>query len=379
MTSEISLYVHWPFCKTVCPYCDFNSHVSENINQSRWREAFLKELYHYAGETPGRVLTSIFFGGGTPSLMASKTVEAIIGMACASWLVDENLEITLEANPSSSEISRFTSYRTAGVNRLSLGVQSLDDSALKFLGRTHNANQAEIAMTSAQKIFDHVSFDFIYARPGQTLHKWRRELAQVLNLAGSHLSLYQLTIEPGTDFFRKGVSSIDQDLAADLFEVTQDMTSAVGLNSYEISNHAQSGFESRHNLNYWDGGDYVGIGPGAHGRLSRQNAFTATHQINNPSRWLSAVESMGHGTAKRRHLLAREKAEEMVMTGLRLSSGLDRSALAARTGVELIELINEPALTRLIEGGLIREKGKYLIATPAGQGILNSVIGALLI
>ena len=379
MTSEISLYVHWPFCETVCPYCDFNSHVSENINQGRWRDAFLKELCHYADETPGRVLTSIFFGGGTPSLMASKTVEAIIETACTSWPLGEGLEITLEANPSSAEISRFKSYKTAGVNRLSLGIQSLDDSALKFLGRPHNTNQAQIAMISAQKIFDRVSFDFIYARPGQTLPKWRRELTQILSVAGNHLSLYQLTVEPGTDFFRKGVASIDQDLAADLFEVTQEMTSSVGLNSYEISNHAQSGFESRHNLNYWDGGDYVGIGPGAHGRLSRQDAFTATHQINNPSRWLSAVERIGHGTAKQRQLLAREKAEEMVMTGLRLSRGLDRSALAARTGVELIDLINKSALTRLIEGGLIRERGEHLIATPAGRSTLNSVIGALFI
>ena len=378
MTSNISLYVHWPFCKTVCPYCDFNSHVSEDINQDRWREAFLKELYHYAGETPGRHLTSIFFGGGTPSLMASKTVETIIERACASWPVDENLEITLEANPSSADISRFTSYSIAGVNRLSLGVQSLDDRALKFLGRPHNAIQAQNAMTSAKKIFDRVSFDFIYARPGQTIRKWREELAQVLSLAGDHLSLYQLTIEPGTDFFRKGVSSIDQDLAADLFDITQDMTSSVGLNAYEISNYAQSGFESRHNLNYWDGGDYVGIGPGAHGRLSHQTVFTATHQINNPSRWLNAVEHIGHGTAKRRHLLAREKAEEMVMTGLRLSSGLDRSALAARTGVELTDLINKSALKWLIEGGLIRESGQHLIATSAGRNTLNSVIRALL-
>ena len=379
MTSNISLYVHWPFCKTVCPYCDFNSHVSEDINQDRWREAFLKELYHYAGETPGRHLTSIFFGGGTPSLMASKTVETIIERACASWPVDENLEITLEANPSSADISRFTSYSIAGVNRLSLGVQSLDDRALKFLGRPHNAIQAQNAMTSAKKIFDRVSFDFIYARPGQTIRKWREELAQVLSLAGDHLSLYQLTIEPGTDFFRKGVSSIDQDLAADLFDITQDMTSSVGLNAYEISNYAQSGCESRHNLNYWDGGDYVGIGPGAHGRLSRQTAFTATHQINNPSRWLSAVERIGHGTAKRRHLLAREKAEEMIMTGLRLSNGLDRSALAARTGVELTELISTSALKQLIDGGFIRESGQHLIATSAGRNTLNSVIGALLI
>ena len=378
MTSDISLYVHWPFCKTVCPYCDFNSHVSETINQDRWRDAFLKELYHYASATPGRRLTSIFFGGGTPSLMASKTVETIIERACTTWSADKNLEITLEANPSSADISRFTSYRIAGVNRLSLGVQSLDNRALKFLGRPHNANQAQTAMTLAKKIFDSVSFDFIYARPGQTIRKWREELTQALSLAGNHLSLYQLTIEPGTDFFRKGISSIDQDLAADLFEITQDMTSSAGLKAYEISNYAQSGFESRHNLNYWDGGDYVGIGPGAHGRLSHQTVFTATHQINNPSRWLNAVEHIGHGTAKRRHLLAREKAEEMVMTGLRLSSGLDRSALAARTGVELTDLINKSALKWLIEGGLIRESGQHLIATSAGRNTLNSVIRALL-
>ena len=379
MTSDISLYIHWPFCKSLCPYCDFNSHVTEDIDQNRWRDAFLKELFHYAGETSGRRLTSIFFGGGTPSLMASKTVETIIKMACASWPAHKDLEVTLEANPSSVDIAQFESYKTAGVNRLSLGVQSLDDDTLKFLGRPHDANQGQIAITYAHKIFDSVSFDFIYAVPEQTPDQWRRELAQILSLAGNHLSLYQLTIEPGTAFSRRGVSSIDQDVGADLFEITQDMTSAVGLNAYEISNHAQSGCESRHNLNYWDGGDYVGIGPGAHGRLSDQTYFTATHQINNPSRWLSAVERTGHATAKRRHLLAREKAEEMVMTGLRLSNGLDKLALAARTGIELNELINKTALTQLIEGGLVREQGQNLIATQTGRTNLNSVIGALLI
>ncbi len=378
MTDSLALYIHWPFCQSKCPYCDFNSHVAEVVDQARWRAALLTELDHYATATQGRRLTSIFFGGGTPSLMDPGTAAALIDAARAYWPAADNLEVTLEANPSSAEKNRFLAYRDAGVNRLSLGIQSLDDDALRFLGRRHDAAEAQTAMAQACEIFNRVSFDLIYARPGQTDTQWRRELSRVLEFASDHLSLYQLTIEPGTPFFQHAVPDAGEDRGVALFQLTQELTAAAGLPAYEISNHAQLGAESQHNLTYWRGGDYAGIGPGAHSRLTDDEGFVATHKIHDPTRWLNAVEKNGDGTGKRRILDGRERAEEMLMTGLRLAEGLDTSALAAATGFALSKLIDSDRLGHAIDGGLLVRDGARLQTTPAGRLILNTLIGTIL-
>jgi len=378
MIDAIALYVHWPFCQSKCPYCDFNSHVTEAIDHPRWRDALLTELDHYAAATPDRRLTSIFFGGGTPSLMEPGTAAAVIAAARAHWTSTDDLEVTLEANPSSAEKDRFIAYRNAGVNRLSLGIQSLNDDALRFLGRRHDAAEAHIAMTQAREVFERVSFDFIYARPGQTEAQWRDELSRLLEFTGDHLSLYQLTIEPGTPFFHDAVPAADEDHGVALFELTQELTAAAGLPAYEISNHAQPGAESRHNLTYWRGGDYAGIGPGAHGRLTSDDAFTATHQIHDPMRWLAAVERNGHGTGKLRILGGRERAEEILMTGLRLVEGLDTTALSAATGFDLSNLTDSDRLGLAMDGGFLVRDGAHLRTTPAGRLILNTLVGAIL-
>jgi len=378
MTEAIALYVHWPFCERKCPYCDFNSHVSETVDQSRWRAALLADLAHYAAETPGRQLTSVFFGGGTPSLMDPGSVAAVLEAAADHWPTSDNLEITLEANPSSAERARFKAYREGGVNRLSIGVQSFDDDALKFLGRLHDASQARDAIDAAAEIFPRFSFDMIYARPGQSAANWLGELTDALALAGDHLSLYQLTIEPGTPFFRDTVETAGDDDAVAMFEITQETLAAAGLPAYEISNHARPGSESRHNLTYWQGGDYVGIGPGAHGRLTLDSRFIAPHQISDPARWLKKVEADGHGTAKRRVLSSTERAEEMVMTGLRLTEGLDLKGLEIKTGLAASGFFAGQRLGALIEGGFLTKDASRLSVTPAGQLRLNAVLAHLL-
>ena len=378
MTNAIALYVHWPFCQSKCPYCDFNSHVAEAIDQTRWRAALLAELNHYASTTQGRRLTSIFFGGGTPSLMDPVTAATLIDAACAHWAPADDLEVTLEANPSSAEKDRFISYRDAGVNRLSLGVQSLDDDALQFLGRHHDATEAQTAMAQAREIFKRVSFDLIYARPDQTVMQWRSELRRVLEFASDHLSLYQLTIEPGTPFFKNSVPNAGEDRGVALFELTQEVTAAAGLPAYEISNHAQPGAESRHNLTYWRGGEYAGIGPGAHGRLADVDGFAATHQIHDPTRWLAAVEKNGYGTGKRRILSGRERAEEMLMTGLRLAEGFDIKAVSSATGVASSRLVDSNRLGHAINGGLLVRDGARLRTTPAGRLVLNTLVSSIL-
>jgi len=378
MTDEIALYVHWPFCESKCPYCDFNSHVRETVDQARWRAALLAEVDHFAQETAGRRLTSIFFGGGTPSLMDPDTVAAIIGRAAQHWTPADDLEVTLEANPSSAEAGRFAAYRGAGVGRLSLGVQSLDDDALAFLGRRHAAAEARAAMALARETFPRISFDLIYARPGQTAAQWRTELGEVLDLATDHLSVYQLTIEPGTPFFRDAVPAADEDAGWEMFQATREILDAAGLPAYEISNHARPGAESRHNLVYWRGGDYAGVGPGAHGRLGGPGRFTATHQIHGPERWLAAVERDGHGTAKRRGLSDAERAEEMVMTGLRLTEGLDTAKLEARTGLTLEAVVDGGRLGGLLAGGFLVREADVLRATDGGRLRLNAVLANLL-
>lgn len=373
MTAPLALYVHWPFCVAKCPYCDFNSHAAGAVDQGVWRDALVSEMEYWAGQTGGQRLESIFFGGGTPSLMDPATVGALLEKANDLWGLSDDIEVTLEANPSSVEVGRFRGYRAAGVNRVSIGVQALDDDSLRTLGRVHGAGEALAAIEAARATFERFSFDLIYARTGQTVSGWQRELARALDLAGGHLSLYQLTIEPGTAYFREGRTAADEDLAVELFELTQVMTDAAGLPAYEISNHARPGEECRHNLVYWQGGEYVGVGPGAHGRVRRDGAWQAVHQTATPDRWLAAVQAQGHGTAKETPLTGAERAEERVMTGLRLTGGLDTAALA-----ELESVIDADAMAGLIEEGLLLHDRNGLRVTPAGRLVLNGVIAALL-
>ena len=321
------LYVHWPFCEAKCPYCDFNSHVSRNIDQKQWLECYLQELKRSTAETPDRVLNTIFFGGGTPSLMAPETVSAIIDEARALWRPANDMEITLEANPGSVEAGRFAAYRDAGVNRISMGVQALNDEDLRRLGRIHTVAEARAAFDIARRCFDRVSFDMIYARQHQTLDTWRNELTEALSMAVDHLSLYQLTIEDGTAFGdRYAVGKLrglpEDDSAADMYLATQDICEAHGLPAYEVSNHARPGAESQHNLIYWRYGDYVGIGPGAHGRLTLNGRKYATETHLAPTKWLDAV-STGSGESDRTELSMQEQASEYLMMCLRLSEGLD--------------------------------------------------------
>ena len=373
------VYVHWPFCASKCPYCDFNSHVrAGGIDEARFLAAFLKELEHWAALSSGRTVGSIFFGGGTPSLMSARTVGAILEAVARHWPVETGAEITLEANPSSVEAGRFRGYRAAGVNRVSLGVQSLDDNELRALGRLHTSEDARNAIQVARAIFDRFSFDLIYARPGQTIDAWRSELARALALAGQHLSLYQLTIEQGTPFAelhaRGRLVVPDSEQARTFYEVTQEMTERAGLPAYEISNHALPGEESRHNLLYWRYGEYAGIGPGAHGRLVVEGVRRATVTERLPERWATLVEGDGHGVVENSALTKAEEADEALLMGLRLAEGIDVDRLAARTGAAL------PAqrIDELIGLGLVhRPAPNRIAATAAGRIVLNEVVARL--
>jgi oxygen-independent coproporphyrinogen-3 oxidase len=375
------LYVHWPFCRSKCPYCDFNSHVRAVVDEAGWRAALLAELGHYARATGGRRLTSIFFGGGTPSLMGPATVGAIIDRTARHWPLATDIEITLEANPNSAEQVAFAGFRAAGVNRLSLGVQALDDAALRFLGRGHDAAEALAAIALAARHFDRWSFDLIYARPAQTAASWRAELTAALPLAGDHLSVYQLTIEPGTAFhtaFARGEIRLPgEDEAADLYETTQEVLAAYGLPAYEISNHARPGAECRHNLVYWRYDDYVGVGPGAHGRLTIDGIKTATRQEKAPETWLAAVAARGHGTAERRAIAPDEAAREALLMGLRLAEGIDGERFALATGRALADCLDGERLRRLIARGFVHRDAGRLAATPRGRKVLNAVIAEL--
>ena len=328
------IYVHWPFCASKCPYCDFNSHVrAGGIDENRFLRAYRRELHHWAGLAPSRTIGSIFFGGGTPSLMSATTIAAILDEISHLWTVDAGAEITLEANPSSVEATRFRDYRTAGINRVSLGVQSLVDADLRGLGRLHTVGEALAAIDVSRATFDRFSFDLIYARPGQTLTSWQAELTQALRLAGRHLSLYQLTIEAGTPFAelhaRGKLRVPDDELAHDFYELTQGLTEQAGLPAYEVSNHAAPGEECRHNLLYWRYGEYAGIGPGAHGRVVVDGARHATLTERQPERWLGRVEADGHGTVESTPLSRAEQADEALLMGLRLTEGVDLGRLAA--------------------------------------------------
>jgi oxygen-independent coproporphyrinogen-3 oxidase len=377
----LAVYVHWPFCRSKCPYCDFNSHVRDRVDQARWTRALLTDLDHHAGLTPDRVVGSVFFGGGTPSLMPPETVAAVLERVRSRWTLAADVEITLEANPNSAEAERFRAIAGAGVNRLSLGVQALDPEALRFLGRAHDRAEAIAAIEHARDAFDRFSFDLIYARPGQSVAAWEAELAEALGLAGDHLSVYQLTIEPGTPFAafaRRGdLIPADDETAAALYEATQDRLAAAGLPAYEISNHARPGSECRHNLVYWRYQDYVGIGPGAHGRLTRAGIKSATRQRRTPEAWLAAVERAGTGIEETAPIDRGAMIEEMLMMGLRLTEGVGRARLEQVLG-ETVETRFAGMLPSLLDGGFMSLDRDRLAATPAGRQRLNAVLRTLL-
>ena len=374
MAEPLALYVHWPFCVSKCPYCDFNSHVRESVDQAMWRDALLADLRHEAGLLPDRRVGSIFFGGGTPSLMPPATVAAVIAAAQAEWGLADDVEITLEANPNSVEVANFADLAAAGVNRVSIGVQSFDSEVLEFLGRAHSEDEARRAIAMAQEHFARVSFDLIYARPGQSMTAWESELAVALAFGTDHLSLYQLTIEPGTRFATlaaKGDLTIpDGDAAADLFDTTQAMTQSAGLPRYEVSNHARIGQESRHNLAYWRYADYAGVGPGAHGRRLGQ----ATERHKKPENFISAVERNGHGLKVESDLPAHERATEAMLMGLRLTEGIDLARIEARSGLAREAFVDAGAVARLAGQGLMRQNGDRLMVTDDGILLLDSIL-----
>jgi putative oxygen-independent coproporphyrinogen III oxidase len=369
-----ALYIHWPFCAKKCPYCDFNSHVRDAVDVAAWQEALLADMRAEAAVAGGQALTSIFFGGGTPSLMPPTLVAALLAEAERLWGFADDIEVTLEANPSSVEAANFAGLAAAGVNRVSLGVQSLDDTELRFLGRLHGAKEALAALETAQAQFKRVSFDLIYALPGHTPELWRDRLTRALSFGTGHLSLYQLTIEPGTRFasdVRRGrLNPLDDDAAAELFDITQELTSAAGLPAYETSNHARPGEQSRHNLAYWRYQDYAGIGPGAHGR--RGGVATVRHK--KPENFLSAVARQGDGIAEARALAVPEQAAEALLMGLRLTEGVELAVLSARFALPRAGLIEEPALARLIGLGLMWQDGTRIGVTLPGRGVLDALL-----
>ncbi len=373
--SPLALYVHWPFCVSKCPYCDFNSHVRDTVDQDAWRDALLADLRHEAALLPGQRLTSIFFGGGTPSLMPPATVEAVIAAARDHWCTADDVEITLEANPNSAEAANFADLASAGVNRISLGLQSFDDASLAFLGRAHSADEGQRALAAAQGAVDRVSFDLIYALPGDDEERWSATLDRALGLGTEHLSLYQLTIEPGTRFAtmvaKRDFDPLDAETSATLFELTQERTVAAGIPAYEISNHARPGAESRHNLAYWRYRDYAGVGPGAHGR--RSGLRTVRHK--KPENFLAAVARNGHGLVEEEALTPLDSAHEALVMGLRLAEGIDPAALARRLGVE--RLVDDKAVDRLVGHGLLARDGAILKTTPAGRLLLDSILAEI--
>lgn len=375
MNEPFGVYVHWPFCRAKCPYCDFNSHVRHGgIDEARFLAAYLQEVAHFASLTAGRSVTSIFFGGGTPSLMRPRTVAAILAAIAGHWHLQSDAEITLEANPTSVEAENFAGYRSAGVNRLSLGVQALDDRSLKALGRQHTAEEALRALALAKRHFDRVSFDLIYAREGQTAVEWEKELRHALNHAADHLSLYQLTIEEGTPFAALHAAGSlripNGEQASELYGLTQELCEAAGLPAYEVSNHARPGYESRHNLLYWRGHDYAGVGPGAHGRITTDGAKHAMSATKSPEAWLTQVEVSGRGLASEETLSAADSADEYLLMGLRLSEGIDLARLAAINGSAL----DDARISALESEGLLARRDTRLAATPKGRLVLNRLI-----
>ena len=372
------LYVHWPFCAAKCPYCDFNSHVTAAVDQARWARALAAEVARVAAETPGRHLHSIFFGGGTPSLMAPETVDHVLRAARAAWGFANDIEITLEANPTSVEQGRFRGYADAGINRLSMGVQALNDPDLRRLGRLHSVAEARAAFDVARDCFDRVSFDLIYARQDQERASWRAELRTALAMAADHLSLYQLTIEPGTAFGARAVAGglrglPDDDLAADMYLETQDICADAGMPGYEISNHARPGGESRHNMVYWRQGDWAAVGPGAHGRLTLPRGRVATEAHVAPGGWLNAVERDGTGESLRALIGLDEQATEYLLMSMRLREGMDVDRFSAMAGAPL----NGDAVGRLVDLGMITRQDRRVAATVQGRPVLNAILREL--
>ncbi|HWW47419.1 MAG TPA: radical SAM family heme chaperone HemW [Xanthobacteraceae bacterium] len=377
--AAFGVYVHWPFCLSKCPYCDFNSHVRHTaIDEDRYVRAFEREIEATAARTPGREVSSIFLGGGTPSLMQPKTVAGILDAVARHWSVSSNVEVTLEANPTSVEATRFRGYRTAGVNRVSLGVQALDDASLKMLGRLHSAREALDAVAIARSSFERYSFDLIYARPDQTPAMWEAELRRAVSEAAEHLSLYQLTIEEGTPFYglhaAGKLKTPDENVARELYDLTQAVCGELGLPAYEISNHARPGAESRHNLVYWRGDEYAGIGPGAHGRLDIDGARHATATEKRPEVWLMRVEALGHGMTVDEILNSEERADEYLLMGLRLTEGIDPRRYAALSGREL-----DPARIASLcdEGAITIDADGRLRVTQSGFPLLDAVVADL--
>jgi len=373
--NPIALYVHWPFCKAKCPYCDFNSHVREGVDQDRWKGTLLSELRHVAALTGPRLVTSVFFGGGTPSLMDAGTVAAILEEAGRLWGLDAQCEITLEANPTSVEAGKFRDFRAAGINRVSIGVQSLRDADLKALGRQHSVAEAKEAVALAAQTFERYSFDLIYARPDQTPGQWEVELQEAMEMMGDHLSVYQLTIEPNTQFFTlyqsKRLQVPNEEDSASFYEITQNMLGEAGMPAYEVSNHARPGQESRHNLTYWRYGEYAGIGPGAHGRIQTSAGLVATRTHRAPEEWLNRVDRDGHGYHPFEVIDERARFEERLMMGLRLSEGVALEGLNPAW-------LNQPKIAMLKAEGLLMPSDARLIPTHAGRLVLTSLNGALL-
>lgn len=380
---KLALYIHWPFCLSKCPYCDFNSHVRDGIDETAWAESLVRELDHYRKLSGPRTITSVFFGGGTPSLMSANTVEKLLDRIDQIWSPAETMEVTLEANPTSVEAGRFKDFAAAGINRLSLGIQALNDPDLKALGRDHSVKEARQAIDLSQKYFSRSSFDLIYARMGQTFGQWEQELKAALKMSVGHLSLYQLTIERGTAFHqahKKGrIILPDEDLSADMYDLTQAICEDHGLPAYEVSNHAGRAEESRHNLTYWTYGDYIGVGPGAHGRLDVDGTLYALCQDRSPEKWLKHVSDNGHATDRRERLSSQSKAEEMIMMGLRLRRGLDLVNFEGRVGQKIENFIDCSYLQHLVELGYMERDDHHLKATVRGMPLLNGLLGRILV
>ena len=382
MPDFFGVYVHWPFCKAKCPYCDFNSHVGDQIDHQQWAQAYAQEIAYIAEKTKDKIVTSIFFGGGTPSLMHPETVECVIAAIRQNWRMANDLEITLEANPTSIEAQKFEAFKDVGVNRTSIGVQALNDKDLQSLGREHSAKEAIEAVQLANKIFGRVSFDLIYARPNQTITQWREELQEALQYATGHLSLYQLTIEQGTPFYtqhQRGDFRIPEaDQAGAFYEVTQEIMNEAGLPAYEISNHAVIGQESKHNMTYWQYGDYAGIGPGAHGRLiiESQRKATRTHRV--PDIWLDKVDRQGHGFHPFENISQQEAATEFIMMGLRLTDGISIERFESVTGLQWDHFIDAVKIQKMIDEHYLSVEDNRVIATLEGRQRLNSLLSYLL-
>jgi putative oxygen-independent coproporphyrinogen III oxidase len=383
MNSPLAIYIHWPFCQSKCPYCDFNSFVAGSIDHAAWRSAYRRELEHYAALMPDRRITSIFFGGGTPSLMEAETVAAALDAIARLWPVEKDAEVTLEANPGSSEAVKFASFRAAGVNRLSLGVQALRDEDLLFLGRAHSVKEARRAVDLAQKHFPRFSFDLIYARRGQSPGAWETELREALALAGGHLSLYQLTIEPNTAFHTRASRGeeliAEDDSSVAMYELTQRVMKEAGRPAYEVSSHARAGEESRHNLTYWRYEDYIGIGPGAHGRfvVGATAPRQATDNHRAPDVWLREIEAKGNGLRHTEELNTQAAMREALMMGLRLAEGIDLASWREKFGVEIEAFLPPEKIRRLRQEAFIEHDSAALRATSSGLQRLNAILAYL--